>query len=76
VSKGVEDGRRPPAVGAGQSCNSCKANLGMASPQGIEGLVMAGLEVTLGSPMATPFHMSNDRLLAAILGPAIRPVQG
>jgi hypothetical protein len=46
VSKGVEDGRRPPAVRAGHR----KAVLGVARPQGVEGLGVAGPGKTLGSP--------------------------
>jgi hypothetical protein len=45
VSKGVEDGRRAPALWAGHS--------GVALPQGMEGSGMAGPGETLGS--ASPY---------------------
>jgi hypothetical protein len=47
VSKGVEDGQRPPA-------------LQVARPQGIEGLGMAGPGETLGSPCHKNPHFSYD----------------
>jgi hypothetical protein len=50
VSKGVEDGRRPPALWAGHRSNSCKAVSGAVRPQGVEGLSMAGPCETLRSP--------------------------
>jgi hypothetical protein len=50
VSKRVEDGRRPPALGANQPRNDCKAVFGMARPQGVEGSSMSGLGETLRSP--------------------------
>jgi hypothetical protein len=50
VSKGVEDGRRPPVLWAGHPQNGRKAVLGVACPQGVEGMGMADLAETLGSP--------------------------
>jgi hypothetical protein len=50
VSKGVEDGRRPPALRAGHPRNGRKAASGVARPQGVEGSGMAGPGETLGSP--------------------------
>jgi hypothetical protein len=47
VSKGVEDGRR---LQAGHPINTLKTVLGVARPQGIEGLGMAGPSQTSGSP--------------------------
>jgi hypothetical protein len=35
VSKGEEDGCRPPALQAGHPPNGCKAVLGVARPQGV-----------------------------------------
>jgi hypothetical protein len=49
VSKGVEDERRLPALWAGHPRNGCKAVLGVARPQGIEGLGVVGPGETLGS---------------------------
>jgi hypothetical protein len=48
VSKGVEDGRKPPALGKGR-----KAVSGVARLQGLEGLGIAGPSDTLGSPWPT-----------------------
>jgi hypothetical protein len=42
VSKGVEDGRRPPTLQTGHTSNGRKAVSGVARPQHIEGLGMAG----------------------------------
>jgi hypothetical protein len=50
VSKGVEDGRRLPALQVGHPRNSHKAVSGVSRPQGIDWLGMAGLGETLGSP--------------------------
>jgi hypothetical protein len=50
VSKRVEDGRRPLALRAGHLRNDCKVVLGVARPQGVERLGMAGPGETLGSP--------------------------
>jgi hypothetical protein len=50
VSKGEEDGRRPPTLWAGYSRNGHNAVLGVARLQGVEGLGMAGPGETLGSP--------------------------
>jgi hypothetical protein len=50
VSKGVEDGRRPLALRVGHPRNGHKAVLGMARPQGVEGLGIADPYETLGSP--------------------------
>jgi hypothetical protein len=36
VSKGVEEGRRPPALREGHPGNSCTAVSGVACPQGVE----------------------------------------
>jgi len=47
VSKGVEDGRRPPTVWAGHPRNGRKVVLGVACPQGVEGSGMAGPGKTL-----------------------------
>jgi hypothetical protein len=47
VSKGVEDGHRPPALRAAHPRNGHKAVLGGTHPQGVEGAGMAG--ETLGS---------------------------
>jgi hypothetical protein len=47
VSKGVEDGHRLPALWVGHSGKGCKAVLGVACSQGVEGL---GPGETLGSP--------------------------
>jgi hypothetical protein len=44
VSQGVEDDRRPPALQAGHSRNSCKVHL-----QGVQGSGMVGSVETLGS---------------------------
>jgi hypothetical protein len=49
VSKGEEDGQKPPALQAGHPTNGRKAVWGVARPQGIEGLGMAGPHETLGS---------------------------
>jgi hypothetical protein len=48
VSKGVEDGRRPPVLRAGHLKNSCKAVSGVARSRGVEGSGMAGPGETLG----------------------------
>jgi hypothetical protein len=37
MSRIVEDGRRPPALLVGHPRNGCKAVLGVARPQGVEG---------------------------------------
>jgi hypothetical protein len=50
VPKGVSDGRRSPALRAGHPRNGHKAVSGMAHPQPVEGLGMAGPGQTLGSP--------------------------
>jgi hypothetical protein len=50
VSKGVEDGCLPPALQEGHPRNGCKPVLGVAHPQGIEGLGMVGPGETLGNP--------------------------
>jgi hypothetical protein len=50
VSKGVEDGRRPPVLWAGHPWNSRKTVLGVARLQGVEVLGMAEPSDTLGSP--------------------------
>jgi hypothetical protein len=50
VSKGVEESRRPPTLGAGHPRNGRKAVSGMARLQGVEGLGRAGPGETLGSP--------------------------
>jgi hypothetical protein len=50
VPKGVEDGCRLPVLQAGHPRNGCKAVSGVARLQGVEGLGMAGLGETLGSP--------------------------
>jgi hypothetical protein len=49
VFKGVEDGRRLPALSAGHPKNGCKVVSRAAHPQGIEGLGMAGPGETLRS---------------------------
>jgi hypothetical protein len=49
VSKGVEDGHRPLALLAGHTRKGRKAVSGMAHPQGVEGLGMAGPGETLRS---------------------------
>jgi hypothetical protein len=49
VSKGVEDGRRPPALRVGDLRNDRKAVSGVAPPQGIEGSGIAGPGEPLGS---------------------------
>tara|TARA_B110001454_G_scaffold208706_1_gene221486 strand:+ start:311 stop:571 length:261 start_codon:yes stop_codon:yes gene_type:complete len=49
VSKGVEDGCRLPTLQAGRPRNRHKAVLGVAHPQGIKGLSIAGQGETLGS---------------------------
>jgi hypothetical protein len=50
VSKGVEDGRRLPALQASYPRNDHKAVSRVACPQGIEQSRMAGLGETLKSP--------------------------
>jgi hypothetical protein len=50
VSKGVEYGHRLLALRVGQPRNGLKAVSGVARPQGVEGLRMAGPGETLGSP--------------------------
>jgi hypothetical protein len=50
VSKGVEDGRRPPALRGVHPRNGHKAVSVVARPQGVEGLGMGGPGETLGSP--------------------------
>jgi hypothetical protein len=50
VSKGVEDGCRPPALWAGPPRNGRKAGSRVARPQGVEGSSMVGPIHTLGSP--------------------------
>jgi hypothetical protein len=50
VSKGVEEGRRPPALRTGYPKNGHMAVSGVARLQGVEGLGEAGPGVTLGSP--------------------------
>jgi hypothetical protein len=50
VSKGVEDGRRPPALQADHPRNVRKAISGVARLQGVSGLVWASRGETLGRP--------------------------
>jgi hypothetical protein len=50
LSKWVEDGCRPPALQAIHPINGCKAILGVARPQSIEGSGMEDLSETLRSP--------------------------
>jgi hypothetical protein len=50
VSKGIEDGRRPPTLRADHPLNSRKAVSGVAKLQSVEGYGMAGPNNTLGSP--------------------------
>jgi hypothetical protein len=50
VSKGVKDGCMPPTLWAGHPRNGHKAVSGLARPQGVQGLGMAGPGETLGSP--------------------------
>jgi hypothetical protein len=56
VSKRVEDGRRPPTLRVSHPRNCPKAVSGVARPQGVKGLGIAGPGETLGSlwiPLAT-----------------------
>jgi hypothetical protein len=50
VSRGVEDGLRPPALWAGYTQKGRKAVSGVARQQGIQGSGIVGLGKTLGSP--------------------------
>jgi hypothetical protein len=50
VPKGVEDGSRPLALWAGHPRNGQNAVSGVARPQGIEGLGIAGTSDISGSP--------------------------
>jgi hypothetical protein len=50
LSKGVKDGRRPPARWAGHPQMGVLAVSGVARPQGVEGLGIVAPGETLGSP--------------------------
>jgi hypothetical protein len=60
VSKGVEDGCRPPALQASHPMNGCKAISGVARLQGIEGSGKADPGETLRSPWI-PFAIWDCR---------------
>jgi hypothetical protein len=67
VSKGVKNGRRPPALKVGHPRNGITAVSGVACRQGVEGLGMAGPGEILQSPWRTPCH-TPMRLLREVLG--------
>jgi hypothetical protein len=66
VSKGVEDGHRLLALQAGHPRKSWKAVLGVAHPQGIEELGMAGRGKTLGTQKYLNFAFDLKLFLANI----------
>jgi hypothetical protein len=56
----VEDGRRQATLGADYLQNARKVASGVARPQGVEGLGMAGPGETLESPWPPPFPRPTE----------------